>query len=291
MKTLAPERIISSSVHTLDTCNPVFCNYLSIIIDENLIVDMKTGEVKIVDFGAAALAEKAMRKEFQGTRSYCPPEWFRQLQYLPLEATSWSLGVLLFILVTGQLPFKNEIQICLGRVKFPSHVSKECRQLIKSCLTTSAGSRAGFNTIRQHPWLNKKIPVHKETFETVLDRITIFSSEITAKTPVKSVSAYNLSSRTRRRSMVFKPFDRELDTVLEHTTPEQWMMSSTESEDDQTLTMENSEIATTRRTKLNLPAATSPTRISRHRPLKVMVNRASLAIFEVSPYPSLTEVK
>uniref|UniRef100_A0A0K0DDX0 Serine/threonine-protein kinase 1 n=1 Tax=Angiostrongylus cantonensis TaxID=6313 RepID=A0A0K0DDX0_ANGCA len=139
------------------------------IKDENLIVDMKTGEVKIVDFGAAASAEKAMKKEFQGTRSYCPPEWFRKLQYLPLEATSWSLGVLLYILVTGQLPFKNEIQICLGRIKFPSHVSKECRQLIKSCLTTSAGSRAGFNAIRQHSWLSKTIPVHKETFEAVLE--------------------------------------------------------------------------------------------------------------------------
>ncbi|VDM72010.1 unnamed protein product [Strongylus vulgaris] len=150
-----------------------------------------------------------------GTRSYCPPEWFRQLQYLPLEATSWSLGVLLFILVTGQLPFKNEIQICLGRVKFPSYVSKgrsrvsrlsspffsladagkcrgfgffallrhtlqryitgpfcdrkKCCQLIKSCLTTAAGSRASLTAIRQHPWLNKKIPIHTETFEAVLD--------------------------------------------------------------------------------------------------------------------------
>lgn len=34
--------------------------------DENIIVDMETGEVKLVDFGATALADKAMKKEFQG---------------------------------------------------------------------------------------------------------------------------------------------------------------------------------------------------------------------------------
>ncbi|CAI4230684.1 unnamed protein product [Auanema sp. JU1783] len=146
------------------------------IKDENIIVDMETGEVKLVDFGATASAEKAMKKEFQGTRSYCPPEWFRQLQYLPLEATSWSLGVLLYILVTGQLPFKNEIQICLGRVKFPSYLTKECCQLIKSCLTTSASQRAGLADIRQHSWLNHPIPIHEKTFQEVLD-ITLGRSD------------------------------------------------------------------------------------------------------------------
>lgn len=36
------------------------------IKDENLIVNMNTGEVKLVDFGATAYAEKATKKEFQG---------------------------------------------------------------------------------------------------------------------------------------------------------------------------------------------------------------------------------
>ncbi|RCN46469.1 kinase domain protein [Ancylostoma caninum] len=419
------------------------------IKDENLIVNMTTGEVKLVDFGATASAEKAMKKEFQGTRSYCPPEWFRQLQYLPLEATSWSLGVLLFILVTGQLPFKNEIQICLGRVKFPSYLSKalafgsvahlllramtspvskrlsqdvlhktdvrhrKCCQLIKSCLTTAAGSRAALTTIRQHPWLNKKIPIHTETFEAVLDRtlgraqaqersprtpaeeargaveeerqindviliealrsdrkssnapVTSRDAESTCtmvtanvdeesaplvprtrlhskydnissssladylstlsvdagspegasmtsdsvsvattattnvyfstydiseeeeaessvsdvKPPVKSVSAYNLAARARKRSLIFKSFDRELDTVLEHTTPEhipRVMTSSTDSE-DQTVTEDSK------------PQQPEIFHFSRHRPLHVVADM-SLAIFQAAPRPSLTTV-
>uniref|UniRef100_A0A1I7W757 Protein kinase domain-containing protein n=1 Tax=Heterorhabditis bacteriophora TaxID=37862 RepID=A0A1I7W757_HETBA len=45
-----------------------------------------------------------------------------------------------------------------------------CCQLIKSCLTTAAGSRAALLNIRQHPWLNQHIEVFSETFQEVLDR-------------------------------------------------------------------------------------------------------------------------
>uniref|UniRef100_A0A914RUR7 Serine/threonine-protein kinase 1 n=1 Tax=Parascaris equorum TaxID=6256 RepID=A0A914RUR7_PAREQ len=57
------------------------------IKDENIIINMRTGEVILVDFGAATLISKTDVKEFQGTRSYCPPEWFKRVVYMPLEAT------------------------------------------------------------------------------------------------------------------------------------------------------------------------------------------------------------
>ncbi|GMS87392.1 hypothetical protein PENTCL1PPCAC_9567 [Pristionchus entomophagus] len=139
------------------------------IKDENIIVSLETGEVRLVDFGATAAAEKAVKKEFQGTRSYCPPEWFRMLQYLPLEATAWSLGVLLYILVTGTLPFKNEVQACLGSIAFPSYLSKEICQLIKRCLCTVPSQRATLAEIRGHSWLSHPLPLYEETFEEYLD--------------------------------------------------------------------------------------------------------------------------
>lgn len=59
-----------------------------------------------------------------GTRLYCPPEWFKRLTYKPIEATVWSLGIILYVMVSGYLPFQNEIQICLGRFTTPKHISK-----------------------------------------------------------------------------------------------------------------------------------------------------------------------
>ncbi|KAJ1348811.1 hypothetical protein KIN20_004208 [Parelaphostrongylus tenuis] len=117
-------------------------------------------------------------------------------------------------------------------------------------------------------------------------------SEITVKAPVKSVSAYNLPTRTRKRSMIFKSFDRELDTVLEHTTPEQaprMIMSSTEL-DDQTPVIENEKMVTTKGSTASSSKVASPTRISRHRPLQVVSNQPTLAIFQVSNCPSYTKV-
>uniref|UniRef100_A0A1I7YX23 Serine/threonine-protein kinase 1 n=1 Tax=Steinernema glaseri TaxID=37863 RepID=A0A1I7YX23_9BILA len=143
------------------------------IKDENVIVDMDTGVCKLVDFGAAAFLTQACKKEFQGTRSYCPPEWFKKLVYLPLEATCWSLGVLLYIMVTGYLPFRNEIQICLGRLKFPTFVSKECEHLIRRCLCVAPEGRATLHEIRQHKFFAEPVDTYHGDFHAVLRRRSV----------------------------------------------------------------------------------------------------------------------
>ena len=94
-----------------------------------------------------------------GTILYIAPEVFSQ--NYGVECDIWSLGVTIFALISGKVPFngeshkKIEHQIKTAEVKFPKHFSLELKNLLRKMLAKNPEKRISIPEILDNNWLKK----------------------------------------------------------------------------------------------------------------------------------------
>ncbi|XP_068034908.1 serine/threonine-protein kinase pim-1-like [Anomalospiza imberbis] len=92
---------------------------------KNILVDLATGQAKLIDFGCGTYLQDTAYTRFAGTRSYSPPEWTQFGWYYGKPATIWSLGILLHQMVCGEHPFRRGWNIsCDHELSLPGRLSQ-----------------------------------------------------------------------------------------------------------------------------------------------------------------------
>nr|XP_051707824.1 MAP/microtubule affinity-regulating kinase 4 [Oryctolagus cuniculus]XP_051707825.1 MAP/microtubule affinity-regulating kinase 4 [Oryctolagus cuniculus]XP_051707826.1 MAP/microtubule affinity-regulating kinase 4 [Oryctolagus cuniculus]XP_051707827.1 MAP/microtubule affinity-regulating kinase 4 [Oryctolagus cuniculus] len=127
---------------------------------ENFLLDAGLN-IKLTDFGLSCrLTEGQHLESFCGTPQYCAPEEFLDEEFNGYKADVWSLGVVLYTMTTGSLPFvgKNWVQlednILSGYYQVPLYMSLELEHLLGRLLTYDPGERPTVADTMGHQWLS-----------------------------------------------------------------------------------------------------------------------------------------
>ncbi|XP_040584178.1 sperm motility kinase Z-like isoform X2 [Mesocricetus auratus] len=128
---------------------------------DNVIID-EQGKATIIDFGLGARFRPGQKLErLCGAFQFIPPEVFLGIPYDGPKVDIWSLGILLYYMVTGIVPFGGATlselreKVLKGRYDIPYQLSKELRSLISLMLKMNARQRPMVRDLMSHPWLQK----------------------------------------------------------------------------------------------------------------------------------------
>ncbi|XP_046809805.1 serine/threonine-protein kinase MARK2 isoform X9 [Lucilia cuprina] len=127
---------------------------------ENLLLDSELN-IKIADFGFSNEFTPGSKLDtFCGSPPYAAPELFQGKKYDGPEVDVWSLGVILYTLVSGSLPFDGSTlrelreRVLRGKYRIPFYMSTDCENLLRKFLVLNPAKRASLETIMSDKWMN-----------------------------------------------------------------------------------------------------------------------------------------
>ncbi|XP_024911103.1 serine/threonine-protein kinase SIK3 homolog isoform X2 [Cynoglossus semilaevis] len=131
---------------------------------ENLLLDHNLN-IKIADFGFSNLFSRGqLLKTWCGSPPYAAPELFEGKEYDGPKVDIWSLGVVLYVLVCGALPFDGSTlqnlraRVLSGKFRIPFFMSTDCEYLIRHMLVLEPSRRLTMEQICKNKWMRQGDP-------------------------------------------------------------------------------------------------------------------------------------
>ncbi|CAO3596627.1 unnamed protein product [Absidia cylindrospora] len=132
---------------------------------ENIMIDKSGRKIKIIDFGLSNMfCPERQLTTYCGSLYFAAPELLRATPYNGPEVDIWSLGVVIYVMVTGSVPFDDKSmpglheKIKRGEVSYPAHLGEECVDLLRRIFITDPAQRIYLSDIALHPWMNLELP-------------------------------------------------------------------------------------------------------------------------------------
>lgn len=161
---LKPQNILMKK-----TVNSSFCPYI----------------LKIADFGFAKQTDPdVLSATVCGSPLYMAPELLKMCPY-STKADLWSLGVILYEMVTGNQPIqaKSTIELVANmqthKIRIPSYLGWKCKSLLMGLLRKREDGRMCIKDVTQHPFLKSPISAPPPTPSTSVDSPSLTSSPLT----------------------------------------------------------------------------------------------------------------
>lgn len=147
----------------------LYCHRLHIchrdLKPENILLNLETLQVKLIDFGMAALQPQGRQLSTPcGSPHYAAPEVVSARPYDGKQADVWSCGVILYVMLTGTTPYNyspdGDIRalfhdITRARYFMPPELSFEAKDLIRRIFVADPRKRINMDDVWDHPLMHK----------------------------------------------------------------------------------------------------------------------------------------
>jgi calcium-dependent protein kinase len=198
---------------------------------ENILITNKASfkdlSIKIIDFNIAIIKYDKTLKGVSGTTDYMAPEVFSGVYNEKCDL--WSCGVVLYLMVSGQLPFpstsdeETEKAIKTEKLTFPSpyfdSVSPTCKDFLSKLLNKNPRSRPSAQEALSHPWLSLcDDAVDKRLISCTLKRMQTNSSSSKLKEVFTTfiISQISKSSSYKKFEQIFFAIDVDKNGVISY---------------------------------------------------------------------------